>query len=152
MNSSLRSEQEATQVRSLILKMIDINKKQIETYNKLLLTIGTDAPIQNPTIHTLTPLQKFISEILNKGVVLSDGIEYAFDSYIKKTIIYDLFKNTTNNNIPKQMFWRSVSEMIGCDHNKTQPRKINGVSIRCIKLPKLEDARNAFRNHIGDEE
>ena len=52
----------------------------------------------------------------------------------------------------QKIFWNNISEMIGGEYTKTTPRKINGVSMRAIKLPKLESARNAFRQYIGDDE
>ena len=105
--------------------------------------------LRTQKIHTFSPCQRFIYNALNEGAI---G-ETPFDSYVKKSDLFDAFKNDTRDkHMAQKIFWNNVAEMIGGDFTKTLPRKINGVSMRCIKLPSIEDARNAFRRYIGDDD
>lgn len=105
--------------------------------------------LRTQKIHTFSPCQRFIFNALNEGAI---G-ETPFDTYVKKSDLFDAFKNDTRDkHMAQKIFWNNVAEMIGGDFTKTVPRRVNGVSMRCIKLPKLEDARDAFRRYIGDDD
>jgi hypothetical protein len=112
--------------------------------------------LRNQKMLSFTPWQRFIHKALNEGEICgrrdNDTITYSFgDSRVVKNEIFDQYRFVMKDkHMSPKIFWEKVSEMTGGNYVTTKNLRINGNQKRCISVPELEQARNAFQLYIGD--